>query len=246
MISKLKNDLIQRLCSNNTVFPVKIQLLRTSSQTGSSEFSLSLNSIVAIDMDSSNRFVVLVMVLSLFVGYKRVNGRLFLQPASLFFNQDPVVEEEEIVELAPVDQPSEPIQPPSEPNEGSDIEEVPVSPVTMSSTTTNGTSDDEEEVQSTTGKTTKNPSKKPREKSVSANEMFSERGKGIVIIVVILSVFTVCLVVCALCVCSTSKADDVQKGDLTVLPPLPQPESGWTSIRSESRNEATTRVYSQM
>ena len=212
-------------------------------------------------MDSSKRFVVLLIVLSFFSGYTKVNGRLFLQPAPSFFNDDPVVEEEEIVEPAPVDQPSEPIQLPLEPiqsplepiqpslklNEGSDIEEVPVSPVTMSSTTTNGTSDDEEEVQSTTAKTRKNPSKKQREESGSANEMLSEREKGIVIIAVILSVFIVCLIVCALCICSTSKADDVKEGDLTVLPPLPpQPESGWTSIRSESGNEPTTRGYGQV
>lgn len=194
-------------------------------------------------MDSSYRFVALFMVLSFFVGYTRVNGRLFPQPVPSFLNDDLGVEEEEIVEPAPVHQPREPIQPPLEPNERSDIEEVPDSPVMMSSTTTNGASDDEEEVQSTT-KTTKNPNKK-REKSVPANEMLSEREKRIVIIAVILSVFIVCLVVCALCFCSTSKADDVLE-DLTVLPPLPQPESGWTSICSGSGNEPTTRAFGQV
>lgn len=89
--------------------------------------------------------------------------------------------------------------------------------------------------------------KKPeRDESDSVTiSVLSQREKGIIIISVILAVFILCLIICALCICCTSKVD---RNDETLAEPLPQtpveprpPESGWTTIRSESGNLSTTR-----
>lgn len=87
----------------------------------------------------------------------------------------------------------------------------------------------------------------PREESGTVSNL-TEREKGIIIIAVILSVVILCLIVCALCMCCITKADENDDAELLVQQSLPEPtkpQAGWTSIRSETGNEPTTRNSSK-
>ena len=189
-------------------------------------------------MIPSLQFVILLFVFSTSVDIESLNGQLFLQPVRSQFNYQletdpPAITEDVIFETSTEDG----------------------SPETSTEDETLETSTDDEATDGSNSTETYEPSTSPNKKqtreesgSVTVSKL-TEHEKGIIIIAVILAVFILCLVVCALCVCCTTKNDDNDDTELYIQAPLPepsQPESGWTSIRSESGNEPTTRPPSKI